>query len=215
MDCISPSLICANHLNFEKDLQVLAELNIKKIHFDVMDNIFVPRFGLYPEQAEIIAKNFQFDIDVHLMVSNPYNAATKFAKAGAASLTVHAENLTCVSNLLKFIKSYGLKAGVALNPETSIEKILDLNEQPDHVCLMFINPGVLNSKVYDCYDKINKIRKYYPSMKIQIDGGVTFESAPKLLGCGATELVCGSATLFKTTEGNISDQYMKLLKVIS
>lgn len=215
MDCICPSLICANHLNLQRDLQVLADLKIKKIHFDVMDNIFVPRFGLYPEQAEGIAKNFQFDIDVHLMVSNPYNATTKFAKVGATSVTVHAETSTCISNLLKFIKSYGLKTGVAFNPETSIDKLLDLKEKPDHVCLMFINPGVLNSKVYDCYEKIHKIRKYYPSMKIQIDGGVTFESAPKLLECGASELVCGSATLFKTTEGNISEQYLKLLKVIS
>lgn len=214
MDCISPSLICANHLNLEKDLICLSKLNIKKIHFDVMDNIFVPRFGLYPEQAEYINKHFAFDINVHLMVVDPYKAITKFAKAGAKSITIHAENLTCIATALKFIKSYGLGAGLALNPSTYAEKLLECKEEPDFACIMLIDPGILQGNVYDCYDKIKKIKTEKPNMAIQVDGGVSFESAPKLLAAGATELVCGSATLFKHSEGDIQSQYAKLSKII-
>lgn len=215
MEFISPSIICANHLNLEEDLKCLKRLGIKKLHFDVMDNIFVPRFGLYPEQAERIVQNFQFDIDVHLMVVDPYKAITKFAKAGAKSITVHAENLTCSSTLLKFIKSYNMHAGLALNPRTGVEKVLNCKEKPDYVCIMLIDPGVLNGTVYDCYDKITEIRKLCPDTGIQIDGGVTLDSAPKLIKAGATDLVCGSATVFKKSEGNIEEQYNKLIKSIS
>jgi len=202
-------------LNLEKDLTVLKQLGIKKLHFDVMDNIFVPRFGLYPEQAEYINNNFKFDINVHLMVVNPYPAITKFCKAGAKSITIHAENSGCISTMLKFIKSYGMRAGLALNPATKVESFIECKEEPDYACIMLIDPGVLGGKVYNCLDKINEIKKNNPRMEIQIDGGVSFESAPNLLAAGASELVCGSATIFKNSEGDIETQYSKLLKVIS
>ncbi len=215
MDCICPSVICANHLNLEKDLFTLEKLGVKKLHFDVMDNVFVPRFGLYPEQAEQISKNFQFDLDVHCMVREPYKSVTKFAKVGAKRVTIHAENSTCTATLLKFIKSYGMRAGMALNPATKVDKLLDCKEDPDYACIMLIEPGVLHGTVYDCYEKIKTIKNSRPSMDIQVDGGVTFDSAPRLLEAGATELVCGSATLFKKSDGDIENQYLRLLKSIS
>lgn len=201
---LAASLVCANMLELEKEIRLLEDGGVDYIHFDVMDGLFVPRYGLHPEILQAVRKISNLPVDVHMMVQNPDPYISIFAESGATVMAVHAEACPQLHRTVMLIKQAGMKAGVALNPATSLDILDYLLDDIDMVVLMAINPGILGHKLIpNMMQKISYLRqKIGPRehIMLEIDGGVTFESAPRMLEAGANMFVCGSSTIFRPNE---------------
>jgi ribulose-phosphate 3-epimerase len=219
MSKISASVICANPLNLFKDLHECSQNEINQFHFDVMDGIFVPRYGLYPEILTQIKKDFNIPVDVHMMTDAPENYVETFKKAGADIYTFHFEATKHPTRIIEKIIKNDMRPGIAINPATCTHSIKELIGLVDYVLIMMIDPGVLTSPVYDF--TINKILeiKYMFEQKnikdyvIQVDGGVKLGTISKLMCAGCNNLVCGSSTIFNKSS-SISEQIKMVQKLI-
>lgn len=204
MALIAPSLLAADFLNLQQACTMLNESEADWFHLDVMDGRFVPNisFGLpVIEQIRTATKKI---CDVHLMILEPEKYAEAFKKAGADILTVHLEACTHLHRNLQQIKSFGMQAGVALNPHTPVSLLKDVLADVDVVCIMSVNPGFGGQQFIPyTYDKIRELRRMIDekglSVKIEIDGGVTVENAKNLIDAGADVLVAGN-TVFKSSD---------------
>ncbi len=199
---LAASIICGNPLNLEADLAALEKGGIDYIHFDVMDGVFVPRYGLFPEYLKAIRSKTDIPIEVHMMVEDPEPYIADFVNAGADILTPHIEPLKHVHRTIMRIKDAGVKAGLALNYGTSLSVLDYILEDLDIVMLMAINPGIVGHKlipgtirkIADLRQRIDEIGK---DILIEIDGGVTPESGIQMASAGANMLVCGTGTIFQ------------------
>lgn len=204
MAIIAPSLLAADFLHLGAACTMLNESEAEWFHLDVMDGSFVPNisYGL-PIIAQI--KNTTSKVlDVHLMIVNPEKYISDFKKAGADVLTVHYEACPHLHSTLQLIKAQGMKAGVAINPHTSVELLKDVIRDIDVVCVMSVNPGFGGQKFIEhTYEKVsalkNMITAANASTLIEIDGGVTEHNAAKLVQAGADVLVAGT-TVFKAAD---------------
>jgi len=198
---LAASLICGNTLNLESEIRSLEKGGIDYIHFDVMDGSFVPRLGLHPEILRAVKSITKIPIDVHMMIDNPDFFIQDMAKAGADIIVVHAESTKHLHRTVKLIRDAGVKAGVALNPGTPLNVLDYVLDDISLVMLMAINPGIVGHKLIPrALDKISELKERlvnYPDMIIEIDGGVTPESAPQMITRGANLLVCGTSIIFK------------------
>lgn len=199
---LSASLICANHLEFGKEVKRLERGKIDYIHFDMMDGNFVPRYGLYPELISSIKKVSKLPIDVHMMTDEPIRYVKAIADAGADIIAVHAESCKHLHYTLKNIKENGVRTGVVLNYATPLNVLDYIMEDIDIVELMAINPGIVGHKVIPgIYKKISDLKeKIIASGKkilIEIDGGVNPDTAAEMINAGADILVCGTSAIFK------------------
>jgi ribulose-phosphate 3-epimerase len=211
---LSASLICADPINLIDDINALENGNIDQIHFDVMDGIFVPRFGLYPEILQELKKVSKKPVDVHLMIDDPEKYVDIYASSGADYIVFHEEATKHSGRIIHKIKSLGIKAGMALNPGTPIHTITDLIQDIDILCLMAIDPGILGGKFYNnIYTKICEAKNKNPNLEIQIDGGVKPETIPLMINAGANNLVCGTGTIFRKHEDTIENK-IKYIKSI-
>ena len=171
--------------------------NADWFHIDIMDGVFVPNISFGMPVLEAIVRHSQKTIDVHLMIIDPDRYIKTFASLGANILTVHYEACTHLHRTLQAIKAEGMKAGVALNPHTSIDLLEDVINDVDVICLMSVNPGFGGqSFIENTYSKIEKlkaliIRKNAQTI-IEIDGGVTDKNARQLVESGADVLVAGN-----------------------
>lgn len=204
MHLIAPSLLSANFLKLEEDCNMLNESQADWFHLDVMDGRFVPNlsFGL-PVIAQI-RKATTKRCDVHLMILEPEKYTEAFKNAGADILTVHLEACTHLHRNIEQIKSYGMLAGVGLNPHTPIHLLNDIIHNIDLVCLMSVNPGFGGQKfIQHTIEKIRQLKTLIDSknlkVHIEIDGGVTLENAPSIIAAGADVLVAGN-TVFKSSD---------------
>lgn len=216
---LSASLVCADLLNLRSELALLENGGVDYIHFDVMDGSFVPRLGLLPEMLRAVKTATKIPLDVHLMINNPEKYIPDFAAAGADIITIHAESTNHADYAVRMIKNLGLKAGVALNPGTPLGALDYLIDDIDLVMLMAINPGVVGHKIIEkVYDKVAHLKvktANRPDMLIQIDGGVTFDTAPKMVAAGANMLVCGTGTIFRPHEDTIDNKLLTLRTILS
>ncbi|MFZ3069233.1 MAG: ribulose-phosphate 3-epimerase [Microgenomates group bacterium] len=199
---LSASLICANHLEFGKEVKNLEKGKIDYIHFDMMDGNFVPRYGLYPELLSSIKKVSHLPIDVHMMTEEPGRYIKEFADAGADIIAVHFESCKHLHLTLKKIRECGVKAGVVLNYATPLNALDYILDDVDMVELMAINPGIVGHKVIPgIFKKISDLKeKIITSGKkilIEIDGGVNPDTAAEMIKAGADILVCGTSSIFK------------------
>ncbi len=215
---ITASLICGDPLNLERAVRDIIGADIDRIHFDVMDGVCVPRFGLYPEILVGVRKLTDLPVDVHMMVTNPEPYIETYAKAGATIFYVHAENNSNLHRTLKLIKDAGMKPGVVLNMATPICVLDYILADIDYVLLMAINPGIVGHTIIDAvYSKIRDVKTLIGgrAIKIVIDGGVTSESSAAMVRAGADVLVCGSSTIFRPAEAPLAELTKKFLKSVT
>lgn len=214
---LSASIICANTLDLKKDIKQLEDGEIDYLHFDIMDGAFVPRLGLFPEMLASIKTITKIPISVHLMIEHPDNFIPIFANAGADMIIIHAESTRHLDRSIRLIKNAGVKAGVALNPATPLSAIDYVLDNIDLVMLMAINPGIIgHALIPGTLKKISDLKNKlcdYPNILIEIDGGVTFKSAPDMIKFGANMLVCGSSTIFRPGE-NIAKKITELRQLL-
>ena len=215
---ISPSILGANFCNLEKDIHSLERHGIKSLHIDVMDGNFVPNIAFGPDQIKMlrgISKDLEFD--VHMMVKNPDMFIEALVEAGADNITVHAETCPHLYKTIYTIKSFGIKAGVSLNPATSIEAIKHVKEMLNKVLVMTVEPGFggqtfipfMGHKIKELHEL--KMAKGL-DFDIQVDGGININNISKVMELGANDIVIGSA-MFEG--GDISKTLAEFNKVVS
>lgn len=204
MAIIAPSLLSANFLELGKDCQMLNNSEAEWFHLDVMDGRFVPNISFGPMIIDFIRKSTKKVCDVHLMIEEPEKYAEAFKNAGADNLSVHVEACRHLHRNIQQIKSLGMKAGVAINPHTSLSEIENVLHDIDLVCMMSVNPGFGGqSFIEHTYQRIKDLRKMISekglNVLIQIDGGVSLDNASKIVQAGADVLVAGNA-VFKSSD---------------
>lgn len=215
MPIIAPSLLSANFLNLQADCSMLNESDADWYHLDVMDGRFVPNISFGPMLIEFFRKATTKVCDVHLMILEPEKYAEQFKNAGADILTVHLEACTHLHRNVQQIRALGMKAGVALNPHTSVSCLSDILHDIDLVCLMSVNPGFGGQKfILHTIEKIKQLRKMIDEkglkVDIEIDGGVTLDNAPSIIVAGANVLVAGN-TVFKSSDPKATIAQLKAL----
>ena len=214
---ISPSILSADFSKLGNEIQDLEKAGADFIHIDVMDGHFVPNITIGPEVINKLRKYTSLPFDVHLMISPVDNFIKKFVDAGADIITIHPEATKDLVSSIKKIKSYNIKAGVSLNPETLVDKVLPVLNSIDLVLVMSVNPG-FGGQIFikETLEKIKILRKIIDSKKfktqIEIDGGINFKNGKMAKEAGADILVSGT-TIFKENKGNLKKN-IKLLKIV-
>ena len=209
---IAPSVLAADFSNLQRDIEMINESDADWFHIDIMDGVFVPNISFGMPVLRDIKKHAKKTIDVHLMIVNPDQYIETFATLGADILTVHWEACTHMHRTIQAIKAAGMKAGIALNPHSSVNQLKDIIKDIDLVCLMSVNPGFGGqSFIENTFDKVKELKELIQSSRsecqIEIDGGVTNQNAKKLVQAGANILVAGSY-VFKSS--NPTDTISKL-----
>ena len=212
---ISPSILSADFSKLGSQIQDLEKAKADLIHIDVMDGHFVPNITIGPEVINKLRKYTSLPFDVHLMISPVNNFIKNFAEAGADIITIHPEATDDLVDSIKKIKSYNKKAGVSLNPETPVDKVLPVLNLIDIVLIMSVNPGFGGQKfMKETLEKVKILRKEIDSKKykvqIEIDGGINFENSKMVKEAGVDILVSGTA-IFKENGGNLKKN-IQLLK---
>ncbi len=193
---IAPSILAADFAKLGDEIHLMDQLGVDLFHFDVMDGHFVPNISFGTLVLKAIKPLSKVPMDVHLMVSNPEQWIKPFAAAGADYITIHAETSPHLDRTLALIRDQGCKAGISLTPQTH-ESCLDyLMDRVDLILVMTVNPGFGGQKfLHSQLEKIERIREKIKDrpVSLQVDGGITPQTAPLAVKAGANILVAGSA----------------------
>ena len=202
---IAPSILSADFSKMGEEVASLEQCGADLVHCDVMDGVFVNNITFGIKMVEDIRKKTSLPLDCHLMIVHPEKYVERFAKAGADIITVHYE--ACKDNLeevLRLIKSTGVKCGAVINPDTPVEKIKEVIPLCDMVLIMSVFPGFGGQKfIPEALDKLREVRAIVDGLDkeidVQIDGGVTAENVNEIKAAGANVIVAGSA-VFKAAD---------------
>jgi ribulose-phosphate 3-epimerase len=201
---VAPSMLSADFLNLEKDIELVNVSAADWFHLDVMDGMFVPNISFGFPVIDKIAQKAEKPLDIHLMIMNPDRYIDRFKKAGAYLITVHYEACTHIHRTIHAIQDLGVKAGVALNPGTPVHLLEDIISDVDLILIMSVNPGFGGQKFIE--HSIPKIQKLKTLIKetgsaalIEVDGGVDLNNASRLVKCGTDILVAGN-TIFSSAD---------------
>ena len=194
---IAPSLLAADFANLQRDIEMVNESQADWFHLDIMDGLFVPNISYGMPVVKAIKEHAKKPLDVHLMIIDPDRYIHTFAQLGSNFLSVHYEACTHLHRTVQAIRQEGMKAGVALNPHTSIAVLEDIITDVDLLLIMSVNPGFGGqSFIENTYKKVSQakelITKTGSKALIEVDGGVNATNTPKLVAAGADVLVAGS-----------------------
>lgn len=193
---VAPSLLSADFLHLERDVQMVNRSAAEWIHLDVMDGVFVPNLSFGFPVMQAIARAAEKPLDVHLMIVEPQKWIAQVRDLGARVMSVHVEASTHLHRTLQSIRSAGMLAGAVLNPATPLQTVEDVLDEVDVVMLMSVNPGFGGQKfINQTYDRIRRLKTMIGQRQvmIEIDGGVSRSNARQLREAGADVLVAGSS----------------------
>ena len=212
---IAPSILAADFANLQQDVELVNNSQADWFHIDIMDGVFVPNISFGMPVLKAIAKHAKKTLDVHLMIVEPERYIKTFAELGSNILTVHFEACKNLAPTIRAIKAEGMKAGVAINPDSSVSVLEPFIAEIDLVCVMSVHPGFGGqSFIEGTYEKIQQLKalihKKGAATKIEVDGGVTAANAKKLNNLGADVLVAGSF-VFKSEDPSTTIADLKQL----
>ena len=204
MTIVSPSLLSADFLHLDRDIDMINQSEAEWLHLDVMDGVFVPNISFGFPVLEAVASRCRKALDVHYMVVHPEQYISRTAKLGAMMMNVHYEACTHLLRTIQAIHDAGMKAGVTLNPSTPVSTLEDIIEDVDMVLLMSVNPGFGGQKfIENTISKVSRLKTMIAESGskalIEVDGGVQAETAPRLVKAGVDVLVSGSY-VFKSSD---------------
>lgn len=211
---IAPSLLSANFFNLENDVKQCIKGNADILHFDIMDGHFVPNITFGPLMIKALKPHLSaMEADVHLMIENVDKYIPQFADAGADMISIHCENNYHLHRSISLIKSFGIKAGIVLNPVTPLSYAFEAAEFVDFILLMSVNPGFGGQSFIDSFvrrsNEINNflLRNSLNHVEIEVDGGIKIENIHLAIESGANMIVSGSGIFDGDIVNNI--QLMK------
>ncbi len=194
---IAPSIFAANFLKLGEEIVKLERLGVDYIHYDIMDNHFVPNISFGPLVVETISRNTSIKGDVHLMIDLSKEVISRFFIEGIEIITIHVEANGFSKEICEFVKGNGFKLGVAIKPKTGVEAIVPYLDMVDMVLVMTVEPGFSGQRlIRETIPKVKKVKDLISSLgrdvEIEVDGGVNIDNARELIESGANVLVMGS-----------------------
>lgn len=214
----SPSMMCADFLSLQTELDILKTEGVHYLHIDIMDGHYVPNYTLGTDIAKTLNEYSDITLDYHLMVEGADQAVPLFSKIPGSFVTFHPETSHHPVRTIQKIKDDGCKPGIAIGPATSLESVKYLLPLVDMVCIMTVNPGYSGQKLLPfCIGKMAELNKWkqqnHPDLLIEVDGNVSWENIPKMLEAGADVLVLGTSSVF-TKSMDRKEAYKKLNDLI-
>lgn len=216
MNILAPSILSADFNVLGEQIQTVAKAGAQYIHVDVMDGIFVPSISYGMPVIKSVRKSTDAVFDVHLMITEPVRYIRDFVDSGADIITVHVEACKDIDETIRDIKVCGVRAAVAINPETPVDKIMPYLDDIDMALVMSVHPGFGGQKfIPDVLDKVRIIRSYYRDNNmdkdIEIDGGINFDNLPEVLEAGANVIVAGSSVYRGDAAAN-TKKFLELMR---
>lgn len=191
---ISPSILSCDFAKLGQDVEKAEKGGAEYLHIDVMDGVFVPNISFGAPIQKAIRKQSKIVFDTHLMIIDPIRYIEDFAKAGSDIITIHIESCDNVSEVLDKIHSYGIKTGLSIKPKTPVEDVLPFIDKVDMLLIMSVEPGFGGqSFIPESLDKIRTARKLFPTLDIEVDGGINADNIGEVVKAGANIIVAGSA----------------------
>ena len=210
---IAPSILSADYAHLGDAVTEATSAGADYIHIDIMDGRYVPPITIGAQTVAALRPLTDLPLDVHLMVEAPERQIDQFAKAGSDIITVHPEACTHVHRTIQHIQSLGIKAGVALNPGTSITVLDEVLSEVDLILVMTVNPGYGGQKFIESMcDKIKRVRteldRHNLIAELEVDGGINADNASRVVAAGARVLVAGAAVF--ATELSVKESLQKI-----
>lgn len=198
MRIIAPSMLSANFLNLQKDIEMINNSEAEWIHLDIMDGVFVPNISYGFPVIKAIASASKKKLDAHLMIVDPDRYFDNLAELGVGAISVHYEACNHLHRSMQRIKDLGILAGVAINPHTPVSVLEEIIEFTDFILIMSVNPGFGGQNfISSTIEKVRKLKLIAnakkPNLLIQVDGGVSVDNAKELFNAGANILVAGNS----------------------